>query len=910
MKALKLNRAAGKLASGLACILLAACLCFLQTPIAHAVAGAETPQDAPTAVADVQAGGSSDGQDASVAIAQDGEAADEAAVEALADVAAEPADDAATAPADEPDAAPSGDGADADAQEQDVPEAVAQEQDADADDAAQDAPAKVSYTYEDDEVKVVATLERADAIPDKAELRVTPILVGSGQYNYDAYMAALNKDAGKKDAFTEQNTLLYDVAFLVEDGDGNTVEVEPQKGTVKVAFEFKRGQLTELLGAKDASDVQVTHLPLDDSAKAQTTAESTDIDAADVRVEELDGAQVSLDSADKAVMTMADFSGIAFTVLEAPAPEAKDLDAAAAKAGGRALLAKDADGADAIATIEATKVFTGPGADLAEGEFSFTVTQVANENGDDYEPEAGETAYTGTASNDADGKVAFDIPYTSDQLGGAKEKEFFYLVAEDVPDDAEMGEVVGADGEKTPVAYDNDIVYDVADHLVKVTVTDDGSDGLQAKVAYLDEQDVEDGIVFTNRAMTGEKLAFIKYFYGNNVTASDNREFSFTIMAVDPNSVDEPQNGVKPRGESDFSPVDHDGCIVDDGVRAFTHMVSVPVRDFATATTAELGIPEIRFAADGDFYYLVEENDLAKDDEYAWRDVTFDDAQYLVHVVVKDGEVEGVDYTLIYDGEAQEVDPEQDELAFYNNQAVSVGFVENEAYGYTEAEHAVSINPKAKKYVNDDTAQIEAGEFKFALYKMVDGNAQATPLITATNSEAGDVAFFDESIADELTFHEAGSYEFMIRELAGDEVGMTYDDTPIVLTVDVEQDANGDLSATETYTGEDSTVAVFRNYKEGVDVRVQKLSSDDGEGLAGCTYALWMKDADGDVMVSTADSDADGWITFEDVSLLKGKRYYFKEVSAPAGHLLDPYRSGYFTLDAASGGSYRLVSAD
>lgn len=55
---------------------------------------------------------------------------------------------------------------------------------------------KTTYTYEDNDVAVTATLERANAIPDDAEFVVTAVTPDTDGYNYDAYMEALNADAG------------------------------------------------------------------------------------------------------------------------------------------------------------------------------------------------------------------------------------------------------------------------------------------------------------------------------------------------------------------------------------------------------------------------------------------------------------------------------------------------------------------------------------------------------------------------------------------------------------------------------------------------------------------------------------------------------------------------------------------
>ena len=167
---------------------------------------------------------------------------------------------------------------------------------------------KSEYTYEDSKVKVTATLQHANAIPDDAEFKVTPVTKSSKDYNYDAYMAALNDNADKlgadsssssktsdsADAFNEDNTLLYDIAFMghpvKDDGtvdEDKDIEFQPAEGSVKIEIEFKKDQLSEELGAEKDEDVIVAHLPLDDAVKndTNTTADATDISASDVKVE-------------------------------------------------------------------------------------------------------------------------------------------------------------------------------------------------------------------------------------------------------------------------------------------------------------------------------------------------------------------------------------------------------------------------------------------------------------------------------------------------------------------------------------------------------------------------------------------------------------------------------------------------
>ncbi len=139
-------------------------------------------------------------------------------------------------------------------------------------------PERVEYVYEDKNVAVTATLEKAAAIPDNAEFVVTLITDKTDGYNYDAYMEALN-DSVKNGNFNGNNTLCYDVAFLI---DG--IEYQPEEGSVSINFEFKNDQLQKLA---EQGDVAIYHMPLDDKVKAKVdnTAEATDISAEDINVE-------------------------------------------------------------------------------------------------------------------------------------------------------------------------------------------------------------------------------------------------------------------------------------------------------------------------------------------------------------------------------------------------------------------------------------------------------------------------------------------------------------------------------------------------------------------------------------------------------------------------------------------------
>ena len=199
------------------------------------------------------------------------------------------------------------------------------------------------YTYEDENVKVVATLQYAWAVPDGAELRVTQITQDSKAYNYSAYMDALNES--NPDAvvdYSDENTLLYDIAFYVkkldengEEIEGSEYEFEPEEGSVDVSVEFKKSQLTEGIGLANSEDVTITHLPLKEDVRKEvdSTAEAVNIQASDIDPEKIavkdDSVVLRQDDMDAVTFKTDSFSTYAFsngTATEIQSVQDFDLD--------------------------------------------------------------------------------------------------------------------------------------------------------------------------------------------------------------------------------------------------------------------------------------------------------------------------------------------------------------------------------------------------------------------------------------------------------------------------------------------------------------------------------------------------------------------------------------------------------
>ena len=135
-------------------------------------------------------------------------------------------------------------------------------------------------------VKVTATLEDANAVPDDARLRVTEI---DDDEMYAAYLEAMD-EAEPEIEHTKDNTVLRDISFIMKDEDGEETEYEPKEGSVKITIEYLENHLQDWFGVEDAAEVKTYHLPLAEGVKAEgeKTIDVQNVKASDINVQELD----------------------------------------------------------------------------------------------------------------------------------------------------------------------------------------------------------------------------------------------------------------------------------------------------------------------------------------------------------------------------------------------------------------------------------------------------------------------------------------------------------------------------------------------------------------------------------------------------------------------------------------------
>lgn len=146
-----------------------------------------------------------------------------------------------------------------------------------------------------------------------------------------------------------------------------------------------------------------------------------------------------------------------------------------------------------------------------------------------------------------------------------------------------------------------------------------------------------------------------------------------------------------------------------------------------------------------------------------------------------------------------------------DNDANAVGFTNS----YAPA--ATSVTLGASKVLNGKN--LEDGEFSFAL-EGEDGTQ-----LTAGNDANGMVVF------PAIQYSEAGTYQYTIAEVKGDESDVTYDESEYAVTVTVEDNGEGSLVATVAYEG--GNAPVFTN-----TYNAPEAPASPGDGPASVVEAL------------------------------------------------------------------------
>ena len=209
---------------------------------------------------------------------------------------------------------------------------------------------------------------------------------------------------------------------------------------------------------------------------------------------------------------------------------------------------------------------------------------------------------------------------------------------------------------------------------------------------------------------------------------------------------------------------------------------------------------------------------------------------------------------------------------------------------YGDAEEALFTNPyEAEPVTVTLTAtktltgrEMTAGEFSFIL---TDANGETCS--TGTNDASGAVTF------EPITYTHTGIYEYQMSEVAGEAGGVTYDQNAVVVTVEVNDNGQGQLVA-NVIAGADAS---FTNtyVVTPVDAQITARKVLTGRDLQANEFTFQLLDAAGNV-VATAKNDAEGKISFEAINYTEAGTYTYTIVEVAGSEAGMTYDSHRFTV--------------
>lgn len=185
-------------------------------------------------------------------------------------------------------------------------------------------------------------------------------------------------------------------------------------------------------------------------------------------------------------------------------------------------------------------------------------------------------------------------------------------------------------------------------------------------------------------------------------------------------------------------------------------------------------------------------------------------------------------------------------------------------YAVAPLSYSVSRDVSVKKELAG--RDLHEGEFSFELLEGDDVVA------TATNAADGTVTF------PELTYNAPGEYSYTVREVTGDAAGVSYDTTAYAVSVKVSDNGDGTLSATAS----GDTSVTFKNVYEAAPATVTLNAKKVLEGAELADGEFTFRLENGGQLMDEATNDADGNVTFHELTLKQAGTYTFT-VSEIAG---------------------------
>ncbi len=280
----------------------------------------------------------------------------------------------------------------------------------------------------------------------------------------------------------------------------------------------------------------------------------------------------------------------------------------------------------------------------------------------------------------------------------------------------------------------NGVDYDAALWYVLVEITDDGNGNLTPAVYYMNEDGIQDRMVFINTYTPSD--GYITVNGNKELTGRDLRdsEFTFNLYKTEDDSFNVTDSPIK--------------TVKNDATGNFSFKLDFTKDDIGNS-----------------FYYVVKEENAG----LTLNGVTYSSAEYHITVTVADDN----NGNLIISHEITENGEPVEAMEFVNHYEATVSV-------------AVEI---VKSVENRGTEQIGPEGFEFLLENT--GTNESIKLISNANGYADTALSYTQADIGK-------TYTYRLSEVVGSTANMTYDATVYTVTVSVETDENGELIANVT----------------------------------------------------------------------------------------------------------------
>ena len=377
----------------------------------------------------------------------------------------------------------------------------------------------------------------------------------------------------------------------------------------------------------------------------------------------------------------------------------------------------------------------------------------------------------------------------------------------------------------------------------------------------------EETVTNKNGKATFSKLSFNKvgtYIYTITETAGSDANVDYDAMTVTmtvtvtENAQGDLQAAVKYSGAGGFASSAND--------KIFNNYVVAPVKtkfDFSKALAGrELKAGEFSFVLKDSTGKVLQTKTNTKQGVVAFDDLTFDNTQVGVHKYTVE-EVQGSEAGMTYDPMKAEV-------------TITV----------TKEGHvlkATNTLPSDTEFNNTFTPAATQAQFKFT--KKLEGKELTKDAFTFELLENGKVIQTKKNAADgtiqfdAISYDKEGSHTYTVREVAGTDTNIDYDDMNAVVTVNVTKDAASGILTAKVTMPEDTE---FNNFAVApVKTRFDFSKALAGRALKDGEFSFVLKDANGTVL-QTKTNNANGVIAFDDLTFTNAQvgthKYTVEEV--------------------------------